>query len=179
MAQSTWRWRTRQSATAAIMNFAQLCGPVATNGAVTNVTLQDLFFPEGVERDDLLVLAALRALVLALGLLRQLGRLRGCRRLGFLRALAASLELQAEIHGGVVEGGDGGEGDEQPLLLIVEAQRHGKAGLFDLQSPELILQDDGHRFRILLMQPVGDLHIRMIGAEGDVEMMVAGEDALG
>ena len=43
----------------------------------------------------------------------------------------------------------------------------------DFQIPELELQHDRHFLRIPVAQAVGHFHLRMIGAEGDIEMMVA------
>ena len=43
------------------------------------------------------------------------------------------------------------------------------------QIPELVLQDDGHFVGILLAQARGNCHARRMGAEGDVEMVLAGQ----
>src|SRR3546814_15146759 len=45
--------------------------------------------------------------------------------------------------------------------------------LGDLETPELMLQDDGHLARIAFAQNLRNLAVRMSGAEGDVEMVVA------
>ena len=44
-----------------------------------------------------------------------------------------------------------------------------------LQVPELVLQDDRHLLRILRAQPRRDHDAGMIGAERDVEMVLAGQ----
>jgi hypothetical protein len=43
------------------------------------------------------------------------------------------------------------------------------------QVPELVLQDDGHLLRILRAQPRRDDHAGVVGPEGDIEMMLAGQ----
>jgi len=59
-------------------------------------------------------------------------------------------------------------------MAPAETERDGEAVFLDNEIPELVLQDDGHLLRILLMQPVGDAHARPVGVEGDIEVMVAG-----
>src|SRR3546814_2734369 len=63
--------------------------------------------------------------------------------------------------------------DVQALPHVVEAQGHGERRLVQFQVPELVLDDDGHFVRILRAQMLRQPHVRMIGAECDVEMMVA------
>ena len=41
------------------------------------------------------------------------------------------------------------------------------------QIPELVLQHDGHFFRILLAHARGELHAGRAGVERDIEMMLA------
>ena len=53
------------------------------------------------------------------------------------------------------------------LKLKVTAE----ALLVDREVPELVLQDDGHVGRVAVAQELRDRHARMMGAEGDVEMM--------
>src|SRR6266404_2243066 len=64
------------------------------------------------------------------------------------------------------------------VALPAGTERDGEAVFLDNEIPELVLQDDGHLLRILLMQPVGDAHARPVGVEGDIEVMVAGKAAL-
>ena len=47
------------------------------------------------------------------------------------------------------------------------------------QIPELVLQDDGHLFRILRQQPWRNIHAFGGGQEGDEEMVLAGQAMLG
>ncbi len=47
------------------------------------------------------------------------------------------------------------------------------------QVPELVLEHDGHFVGVLLLQPRGEAHARRIGAEGDVEMVLARKPVLG
>ena len=43
------------------------------------------------------------------------------------------------------------------------------------QVPELVLQDDGHFLRVLRPDPLRQFHAGMAGAEGDIEMVAAGQ----
>src|SRR5476651_2225583 len=45
--------------------------------------------------------------------------------------------------------------------------------------PELVLQNDGHLFRVLRAQPVGNAHAVAVGVERDEEMVVARQAFLG
>src|SRR5262249_46287058 len=47
------------------------------------------------------------------------------------------------------------------------------------QVPELVLQDDGHLLRVLRHQARRQLHPFCLGQERNVEMMIAGQTALG
>src|SRR5215472_8394472 len=79
-----------------------------------------LFLPETVEGDDF---ARRAGSCLDLGL----GRLGAGSRLSSGRFRAVGLyvlELQAELHGGIGEGADGGEGNGEPRGLADETQGH-------------------------------------------------------
>src|SRR5204863_6096604 len=67
---------------------------------------------------------------------------RGLRR-GLWRVRRAGLlKTEAEVGGRIAEGGEGGEGDVEPLARAAEAQQHGEGLGVDLQPPELVLEDD-------------------------------------
>ena len=66
--------------------------------------------------------------------------------------LQFGFEFQAELHGRIVEAGDGVEGNLQPLRNVLEMQADFEALVIDAQIPELVLQDDGHFVGILLAQ---------------------------
>lgn len=123
-----------------------------------------LLLAESVERHDL---AGLFHRLLLLGG----GGLRGRR----LRLARRSLELQAEFDRRIGEGGDGVERDDEPLGLVLEAQGHGEALLRHLEIPELVLENHGHLLGILLAEIVRQRQAGKVGAEGDVEVMGAGE----
>ncbi len=89
------------------------------------------------------------------------------------------MELQAEIHRRVGEGDERVVRDAQMLVHLVEAELDVEPLVVGDQPPELMLEDDRHLLRILLMQPVGDLHVGVVGAEGYVEMVVARQSTLG
>ena len=54
---------------------------------------------------------------------------------------------------------------------LLEGQRHLEIIILHLQRPILVLDDDGHFLRILLLQEIGNIHARMMGFEGQIEMM--------
>ena len=60
-----------------------------------------------------------------------------------------------------------------------EGQFDLEAALVDGKVPELVLQNNGHLFRILRAQPVGNAHAVAVGVEGDEEMVVAGQALFG
>ncbi len=153
---------------------------------------RDATSSEPVEGDDL---ARPRALPILHRLAHRLGAILRARRMlaavddgGCARLVIAiglglvggrGLELQAEAHGGVGKGDDCGPGHDQALLPAGEAQGHGEALRIGLQAPELVLQHDRHLVRIARLKVVGDLHTRRRRAEGDVEVMLARQAALG
>ena len=49
----------------------------------------------------------------------------------------------------------------------------------DREIPELVLQHDGHRLRILRPHPLGQPHARRHGVECDLEMVLARQAVLG
>src|SRR5579883_3422752 len=120
--------------------------------------------PESVERHHLA------------GLLRLL-LLGGFGRCGFDDGvrLAGGLELQPELDGGIGKGRDRIEGNGETLALVLETQSDGEAVLANLEIPELVLEHHRHLLRILLRQIVGEDEAGEARAEGDVEMMRAGE----
>ena len=84
----------------------------------------------------------------------------------FRRGVLA-VELQAELHRGIEEALERGEGDRQRLGLAVEGQADLEAGLGDLEVPVLVLQHDGHFLVVLLEQALADAHA---GRAGENEM---------
>jgi hypothetical protein len=84
-------------------------------------------------------------------------------------------ELEAELRGRIVERLHCGEGHHQPLRHGGEGELHLEALVRHRQVPELILEDDGHLLRILLLEPLGDGNAVGDGIEGDVEMVLARE----
>ena len=87
------------------------------------------------------------------------------------------LELQREIDGGIDEGGDRAEGDDQMRRDLVEGQAHLEMLVADLEVPEFILKDDRHFVREALHQMLGNVDAGRLGLEGDVEMMRTGQAA--
>jgi hypothetical protein len=62
---------------------------------------------------------------------------------------------------------------------VREAEGDAELLLADLQAPELVLQHDGHLAGVALAQGRRDLAFRVVGAEGDVEMVVSGQTVFG
>ncbi len=93
------------------------------------------------------------------------------------RALGHGLELQAELHRRIEEAFDRLERDVQLLGNAVERERDLEMRLGDGEIPELVLQHDGHLFRILLAQARRELHAGRARIERDVEMMLARQAA--
>ncbi len=93
--------------------------------------------------------------------------------IGRLDIAAGGLELEAEIHRRIDEGGDGGEGNLQLGRTLVEAEVHGEALFVHLQVPELVLQHDGHLVGKAFAQILADGDARGPGLESDVEMVLA------
>ena len=83
------------------------------------------------------------------------------------------LELQAELHRRVEEALDGAERNHQPLGNAAERQADFETILGHRQVPELVLEDDGHLFRILRQQPRRQLDAVGGRQKGDEEMMLA------
>jgi hypothetical protein len=61
--------------------------------------------------------------------------------------------LQPELHRRIEESLDGGERDHEPLRHAAEGKADLELVLAHDQVPELVLQDDGDLFGILLPQP--------------------------
>ena len=112
------------------------------------------------------------------GLVRLIGLLRiGRRRLRL--AFGDFLELQAELHRRIEEAGDCLERNDQLFRNAAERQADLETLLVHRQIPELVLQDDGHFFRVLRAQAFGNAHAVAVGVERDVEMMIARQALLG
>src|SRR5439155_18564381 len=79
--------------------------------------------------------------------------LRGQRR-GARRLCRSDVELQGEVDRRVGKAHDCSKGDGQLLRLVVKAQGNRKVLLPDVESPELMLQDDRHLFGIFGLQVV-------------------------
>ena len=93
--------------------------------------------------------------------------------------LVLAVELQAEAHRGIDEGRQRGERHLYAFLLLVEAHRHFEELVVDDEVPVLVLEHDRHLFRILGAQIVGQLHAGVGAAEGNVEMVRAGQALVG
>ena len=119
-----------------------------------------------------LILGRFRRLRLVLG-----GSVRGLGCTGRLVAVA-DIELQAEAHGRIGEGDHRAIGDAKVLRHIAEGQGHAEILVTDLQIPELVLQHDGHFAGIAFAQVLRNLGLGVVGAEGDIEMVVAGQAVL-
>ena len=96
------------------------------------------------------------------------------RRLGLDR-----LELQAELHRRIEERRHRLERHHQPLRHAAERQADFETVVADDQIPELVLQDDRHRLRILRAHALRQPHARRRGGERDLEMVLAGQAVLG
>ncbi|KAK0363614.1 hypothetical protein LTR94_014342 [Friedmanniomyces endolithicus] len=97
--------------------------------------------------------------------------------MGFGLFVGLNLELQREIDGGIDEGGDRAEGNDQMGRDLVEGQADLEMAVADLEIPELVLEDDGHLVRETFRQMLGDIHPGGMGLERDVEMMRARQAA--
>ena len=62
---------------------------------------------------------------------------------------------------------------EQPLGHAREGEADLEGVLGDAEVPELVLEDDGHVLRVLLAKRLLHAHARGLGAERDVEMVLA------
>ncbi len=89
------------------------------------------------------------------------------------------LELQAELHRRIEKAVDRLERNDELFRNAAERQADFKALLGHDEVPELVLQDNGHLFRILRAQPLGQPHAVGFGIEGDIEMMLAGQALFG
>ena len=89
------------------------------------------------------------------------------------------LELQSELHRRIEEAVDRRKRNDELFGDAAEGKPDLEALLVYAQVPKLMLQDDGHLFRILRPQPVGNPHALGMGVEGDVKMMVARQAFLG
>ena len=120
-----------------------------------------------------------------LGLRLEFGLRRFARRSGIVVAFGGvagfgeRLELQRELDRRVGELRDRGEWNHQPFRNAAERQSDLEQFVGDLHVPELMLEHDGHLFRIAFVQPVGDLYAVRRGVEGDEEMVIAGKPAFG
>src|SRR3546814_6047394 len=63
--------------------------------------------------------------------------------------------------------------------LLIERQPHLEPVLAHAQIPIAVLDDDGHFLGEAFQQVAGNVHAGRAGAEGDVEMMAAGQAASG
>src|SRR3546814_14824194 len=63
-------------------------------------------------------------------------------------------------------------------LHVGEAEGNAELLVAHFEAPELVLQHDGHLAGVALAQRVRNLAVEMIGAEGDVEMVAAGQAVL-
>jgi len=75
---------------------------------------------------------------------------KGCRGSG---SASNGWEFQAKLYGRIEEALDRGERHHQPLGDAAERQADFKTVLRHHEVPELMLEDDGHLFRILREQP--------------------------
>ncbi len=67
------------------------------------------------------------------------------------------------------------KGIDQHLRVALKRKPDFESLLGDAEIPELMLEDDGHFVREFLAQLGREPHARRIGAEGDDEMVVAGQ----
>src|SRR3546814_15730851 len=61
---------------------------------------------------------------------------------------------------------------------VGEAEGNAELLVAHFEAPELVLQHDGHLAGVALAQRVRNLAVEMIGAEGDVELVAAGQAVL-
>src|SRR5438477_1082944 len=98
------------------------------------------FFAEGIEADHLRRSGGF--------LRRQVMTLAACDvgpfALAWLLLFRLGLEIQAELHAGIDKCRQCGERNRQSRRHFPERQRHLEMVVLDLQSPELMLKDDGH-----------------------------------
>src|ERR1700724_1929896 len=91
---------------------------------------------------------------------RGFGRLRGggfCGQRGSIRRrLCRNFEPKGEIDRRVGKASYRGKGDGQLLRPVLKAQSNGKILIADFEPPELMLENDGHLFRIFGQQVVRD-----------------------
>jgi len=90
---------------------------------------------------------------------------------------SSSAALAWKLDRGVVELGDCGERHVEGRSDPAEGQSDAERILLDLQIPETVLDDDGHLVRETFNQVLGDRDSGSTRAEGDVEMVVAGQAA--
>ncbi len=97
------------------------------------------------------------------------------RLLGERRQVGA--KAQADPHMGIGEAGERGERNAQRRGHAAEGEADGQqSGRFiHRKLPELVLQHDGHFLRILRLQSRRHHYARMVGAERQVEMVLAGQ----
>ena len=60
--------------------------------------------------------------------------------------------MNPELHGGIGEALDSGKRHQEALRDVVERQAHLEGVVGDLEVPELMLENDGYLFRVLLEQ---------------------------
>ncbi len=105
----------------------------------------------------------------------EIGQRRRHMLAGRIVGRARLAELEPELGGRIVEGLDRAERHHQPLRHVGEGELHLEAFVRHLQVPELVLQHDGHLFRILLFEALRHRHALGARIEGDVEVMLAGQ----
>lgn len=85
------------------------------------------------------------------------------------------VESQAELSRRVDKGCESGEGDEDPVGAPAESKRHREATIVDREIAELELEHHGHLCRVLLPEARRKPRLRVVGPEGDEEVMVTGK----
>ena len=86
---------------------------------------------------------------------------------------AATSNSSAELHRRIEEAPHRVERDHELFRDAVERQTDFDSGVGDREIPELVLQHDGHFFRVLRLHARRDFHARRVGVERDEEMMLA------
>ena len=105
-------------------------------------------------------------------------RLRTCRCF-LCGGTVDGFELETELDRRIVERRHRLERYSDAFGYAAERQAHFEGLLGHREVPELMLQDDGHVLRILRPHAFGKPHAGRRGAEGDLEMMLAGKAILG
>src|SRR6185436_672460 len=104
----------------------------------------------------------------------RLGCFLGCRLwCGDLLRGARVAELQDELNRRIDECGERRERYDKSRRHLLEREPDLELVVADLQSPELVLEHDGHFFGVALEQEVGNFHARVPGLERQVEVVRA------